>query len=41
VTNVFDEDYYTSLTDQREGFGFFTGVVGRPREWSVTLRKEF
>jgi iron complex outermembrane receptor protein len=41
VTNVFDEYHYTALTDQRESFGFFTGVVGRPREWSVTLRKEF
>src|SRR5690606_36113395 len=41
VTNLFEEDYYTALTDQRESFGFFTGVVGRPREWSVTLRKEF
>lgn len=41
VTNVFDEYFYTALTDQRESFGFFTGVVGRPREWSLTLRKEF
>jgi len=41
VTNLFDKYYFTTLTDQRESFGFLTGVVGRPREWSITLRKEF
>jgi iron complex outermembrane receptor protein len=41
VTNLFDKYYFTSLTDQRESFGFFTGVVGRPREWLLTVRKEF
>ena len=41
VTNVFDEYYYTTITDQREGFGFLSASVGRPREWSLTLRKEF
>ena len=41
VTNLFDEYYFTTITDQRESFGFLTGLVGKPREWSVTLRKEF
>jgi iron complex outermembrane receptor protein len=41
VTNLFDEYHLTTITDQRESFGFLTGVVGRPREWSVSLRKEF
>ncbi len=41
VTNVFDKYYFTTLTDQRESFGFLSGSVGRPREWSVTLRKDF
>ena len=41
VTNVFDKYYLTTITDQRESFGFISATVGRPREWSVTLRKEF
>jgi iron complex outermembrane receptor protein len=41
VTNVFDEYYLTTITDQRESFGFLSATVGRPREWSLTLRKEF
>lgn len=41
VTNVFDKYYLTSIVDQRESFGFLSANVGRPREWSVTLRKEF
>ena len=41
VTNVFDQYYYTTITDQLESFGFLSASVGRPREWSVTLRKQF
>ncbi len=41
VTNVFDEYYLATITDQRESFGFLSANVGRPREWSVTLRKDF
>ncbi|WP_172593031.1 TonB-dependent receptor [Altererythrobacter sp. B11] len=41
VTNLFDEYYLTAITDQRESFGFLSATVGRPREWSLTLRKEF
>lgn len=41
VTNVFDKYYFTTITDQRESFGFRSASVGRPREWSVTLRKDF
>jgi len=41
VTNIFDKYYLTTITDQRESFGFLSATVGRPREWSVTLRKEF
>ncbi|MCL6250558.1 TonB-dependent receptor [Altererythrobacter sp. KTW20L] len=41
VTNLFDEYFFTSLTDQRNSFGFLTGVVGRPREWALTVRKDF
>jgi iron complex outermembrane receptor protein len=41
ATNLFDKFYYTTLTDQRESFGFLSGTVGRPREWFVTVRKNF
>jgi iron complex outermembrane receptor protein len=41
VTNLFDKYYLTTITDQRESFGFNSANVGRPREWSLTLRKEF
>ena len=41
VTNVFDKYYYTTITDQLESFGFLSASVGKPREWSITLRKEF
>ncbi|AKH44325.1 iron complex outermembrane receptor protein [Altererythrobacter atlanticus] len=41
VTNLFDKYYLTTITDQRESFGFLSATVGRPREWSITLRKDF
>jgi len=41
VTNLFDEYYLTTITDQRESYGFLSATVGRPREWSLTLRKDF
>ena len=41
VTNVFNQYYYTTITDQLESFGFLSASVGRPREWSITLRKKF
>jgi len=41
VTNLFDEYYLVSITDQRESFGFLSANVGRPREWSLVLRKDF
>jgi iron complex outermembrane receptor protein len=41
VTNVFDKYYFTTITDQRESFGFNSASVARPREWSITLRKDF
>ena len=41
ATNLFDKFYYTTLTDQRESFGFLSGTVGRPREVFATLRREF
>lgn len=41
ATNLFDKFYYTTLTDQRESFGFLSGTIGRPREVFVTVRRNF
>jgi iron complex outermembrane receptor protein len=41
ATNLFDKFYYTTLTDQRESFGFLSGTIARPREVFVTVRKTF
>ena len=41
ATNLFDKFYYTTLTDQRESFGFLSGTIGRPREVFATVRKNF
>lgn len=41
VTNIFDEFYYTGKSENIGSFGVVTGNPGRPREWSVTLRREF
>jgi len=41
VTNIFDKFYYTGKSENIGSFGVVTGNPGRPREWSVTLRREF
>lgn len=41
ATNLFDKFYYTTLTDQRESFGFLSGTIARPREVFATIRREF
>lgn len=42
VTNVFDKYYFPSVTDLTPaGSGAISAVVGRPREWAVTIRKDF
>jgi len=41
ATNLFDKFYYTTLTDQRESFGFLSGTIARPREIFATIRHEF
>ena len=42
VTNVFDKYYFTtsggSVTDPT---GRYIGTPGRPREWALTVKKEF
>jgi iron complex outermembrane receptor protein len=40
-TNLTDEYYFVSRTDQYVGAGHTDGQPGRPREWAVTLTKKF
>ena len=41
VTNLFNKFYYTAFNDNSTGYGVDTGVLGRPREWAVTVRRRF
>jgi len=42
VTNLFDEYYFLTIFDQTTaGVGYTTGQPGRPREWAVSVKKEF
>ncbi|MXO71753.1 TonB-dependent receptor [Alteraurantiacibacter buctensis] len=41
VTNLFDKFYYVAASENAANFGLATGVVGRPREWSLSIRRRF
>jgi len=41
VTNVFDKLYYYSKTDNRESWGTALGNVGAPRQWTLSVRRNF
>ncbi|MEN7536736.1 TonB-dependent receptor [Aurantiacibacter sp. DGU5] len=41
VTNLFDKFYYIGLNENIAAYGVSTGIVGRPREWSISLRRNF
>ena len=42
VTNLFDKYYFLTLFDQTVGGqGYVTGQPGRPREWAVSVKKQF
>ncbi|SEJ93903.1 iron complex outermembrane recepter protein [Sphingobium sp. AP50] len=41
VTNLFDKFYYNGVAENVGTFGVVTGTVGRPREWTVTVKKNF
>ena len=42
VTNLFDKYYYLSINDQSTGGqGYTNAQPGRPREWAVTVKKQF
>lgn len=41
VTNIFDKFYYNAINENMASYGMSTGVVGRPREWSLTVKRKF
>jgi iron complex outermembrane recepter protein len=41
VSNLFDKFYYTGKAENIGSFGVVTGNPGRPREWSIALRRNF
>jgi iron complex outermembrane receptor protein len=42
VTNLFDEYYLQTVNDQSAGSqGYVIAQPGRPREWAVTVKKQF
>ena len=41
VTNLTDKTYFTGKFDSRTGFGYATGTVAEPREFTVTVRRDF
>lgn len=41
VTNLTDKTYFTGKFDGRTGFGYATGTVAQPREFTVTVRRNF
>ncbi len=41
VTNLTDRIYYSSRIDTRNAFGYASGSVAQPREWILTLQRNF
>ena len=41
VTNLANKFYYVGKSDGFANFRMISGVVGRPREWSLTVRRNF
>jgi iron complex outermembrane recepter protein len=41
VTNLGDEDYFTGRFDGRNGFGYATSTIAAPRQFQVSIRKNF
>ncbi|GFM27559.1 TonB-dependent receptor [Novosphingobium sp. PY1] len=41
ATNLFDKFYYTGASENVANYGVSSGTVGRPREWFVSLRRNF
>ncbi|MGN5373582.1 hypothetical protein [Sphingomonas hankookensis] len=41
MTNVFDKFYFVGKNTNIIGYGVNQGILGRPREFSVTLKRKF
>jgi iron complex outermembrane receptor protein len=41
VTNLFDKYYYVAASENLANFGMATSIVGRPREWSISVKRSF
>jgi iron complex outermembrane receptor protein len=41
VTNLTNKFYYFGKNDASQNVGTANGLVGRPREWAVTVRRTF
>ncbi len=41
VTNLRNKFYYVGASENAANFGLATAVVGRPREWSLSLKRRF
>lgn len=41
VTNIFDKFYYRGKSENIGSYGVVTGNPGRPREWSISVRRNF
>jgi len=41
VTNLTDKLYYTSKFDGRNSFGYASGSVAQPREWILSMQRNF
>lgn len=41
VKNIGDKAYLLTGNDEFNGFGYVEGVYGRPREWSLSIRRSF
>ena len=41
VTNLGDKYYFVGAAEAIASFGDATGVLGRPREWALTVRRKF
>lgn len=41
ATNLFNKFYYVGKSENADNYGLVTGALGRPREWFVTLKRNF
>lgn len=41
VTNLFDKFYYVGKGENIASYGQAFGILGRPREWSITVKRAF